>query len=81
VSDVALLSAAEVAVRLKVKAPYVYRLGRDGHLPRVVLPGDVVRFHPDDVDAFIDGKRHDRPAARARPTVRSRPNSEIPPRF
>lgn len=42
----------------------VWKLGREGRLPRIVLGHRTVRFDPDDVDAYINGKReprYDRP--------------------
>ena len=56
----ALLDASEVAKRLRVSRPYIYRLVELNLLQAVAwaVPGQVkarkvIRFHPDDVAAFI----------------------------
>ncbi len=62
-----LLTAAEVAERLGFTERYVWRLGREGVLPRIKLPGrKYVRFAEQDIERFIAGARQ-RPAS-----VRSR---------
>ena len=63
--QVRLLTAAEVAERLGYTERYVWRLGREGVLPRIKVPGrKYVRFDEDDVERFIDGGRAAvRPAA------------------
>jgi excisionase family DNA binding protein len=55
-----LLDASEVARRLRVSRPYIYRLVELNLLQAVAwaVPGKakarlVIRFHPDDVAAFI----------------------------
>ena len=74
-----LLTAAEVAERLGFTERYVWRLGREGVLPRIKLPGrKYVRFAEEDVERFIAGAR-ERPAS-----VRSRrpaPVHAAPRRF
>jgi excisionase family DNA binding protein len=61
-----LLTAAEVAERLGFTERYVWRLGRDGVLPRIKLPGrKYVRFAEEDVDEFIAAARR-RPGAERR---------------
>ena len=51
-----LLTAAEVAERLGYTERYVWKLGREGVLPRVKLPGrKYVRFPERDVERFIAG--------------------------
>jgi excisionase family DNA binding protein len=53
-----LLTAAEVAARLGYTERYVWKLGREGVLPRVKLPGrKYVRFAEADVEHFIHGAR------------------------
>lgn len=52
-----LLTAEQVAKILGVGVEEVYRLGRDGDLPRIVFSRRMVRFDPDDVQAYIDGRR------------------------
>ena len=57
-----LLTAAEVAERLGFTERYVWRLGREGVLPRIKLPGrKYVRFAEEDVERFVAGAR-ERPA-------------------
>ena len=68
-----LLTAAEVAERLGFTERYVWRLGREGVLPRIKLPGrKYVRFAEEDVERFIAGAR-ERPAS-----VRSRRPALVP---
>ena len=53
-----LLTAAEVAERLGFTERYVWKLGREGVLPRVKLPGrKYVRFAERDVEQFISDSR------------------------
>lgn len=88
-----LLEASEVAEILGVTERYVWRLGRDGELPRIVF-GRHVRYKPAAVDAFIEAHKEGRrpPAARSaprssstrapRPRTRTRRGqTELPPRF
>ena len=58
-NDERLLTAAEVAERLGYTKRYVGKLGREGVLPRVKMPGrKSVRFAPEDVDRFVrEGRR------------------------
>lgn len=59
-----LLTAAEVAERLGYSERYVWRLGREGVLPRIKVPGRTyVRFAEDDIERFIAGGRTERPRA------------------
>lgn len=51
-----LLSAEQVAELLGVSERYVWRLGRDGELPRVNV-GRYVRFDPADLRAFIEQRK------------------------
>lgn len=46
------LSTVEVAERLSVHPRTVTNLARDGRLPGVKV-GRLLRFHPDDLDAFL----------------------------
>jgi excisionase family DNA binding protein len=59
-----LLTAREVGEQLAVSERYVWRLARDGGLPRVEI-GKYVRFREDDVAAFIEVRttRTTRPGA------------------
>jgi excisionase family DNA binding protein len=75
----ALLTAAEVAERLNVTARYVYSLGRKGILPRIILPGDVVRFDEADVDALIEKYRQQK--GQPERLARQRRGPQLPPRF
>jgi excisionase family DNA binding protein len=68
-----LLSAAQVAQILRCTERYVWRLGRDGKLPRVLV-GRKVLFDPADVTAFIAAaKEGPRPRARVLETDDSTP--------
>lgn len=61
-----LLTAAEVAERLGYSERYVWKLGREGVLPRVKVPGrKYVRFCETDVDRFIRALRQGTPPSRA----------------
>jgi excisionase family DNA binding protein len=73
-----LLTAAEVAKRLGFTERYVWKLGREGVLPRVKLPGrKYVRFCEADVDRFVrEGRRM---ADLKRPRVRR--TAPLPSRF
>ena len=49
-----LLTAAQVAERLGYAEHYVWKLGREGVLPRVELPGRrYVRFAAEDVERLV----------------------------
>lgn len=62
-----LLTAQEVAARLKVSPGHVYNLGQQQKLPRVMV-GNAVRFDPADVDRFIaDNRETSRERQAARP--------------
>jgi len=61
VSD--LITARDVAKRLRVSLPYIYKIAAAGRLPciRIPCPGEgqkkeqtLVRFKPEDVDEFIE---------------------------
>lgn len=52
-----LLSARDVAARLKCSIPQVYTWARMRTLPSVKLGDKILRFLPADVQAFIE-KRH-----------------------
>jgi excisionase family DNA binding protein len=55
-TDTTLLDAAQVAEILHVSERYVWRLGREGELSRVELPGRYVRFRRSDVEVFIEDR-------------------------
>ncbi len=60
-----LLTAAEVAERLGYTERYVWKLGREGVLPRVKLPGrKYVRFAEEDVERLVQQGRQASPAVR-----------------
>lgn len=74
-----LLTAAEVAERLGFTERYVWRLGREGVLPRVKLPGrKYVRFCEADVERFV---REGRRTGEAPRTRFSRNVPPLPARF
>jgi excisionase family DNA binding protein len=65
-----LLTAAQVAERLGYTERYVWRLGREGVLPRIKLPGrKYVRFAERDVDRFVTRHRRDAIASGRRPAA------------
>jgi excisionase family DNA binding protein len=73
-----LLTAAEVAKRLGYTERYVWRLGREGVLPRVKVPGrKYVRFCESDVERFV---RASREGARVPVVTRSRTVAVVRPR-
>jgi excisionase family DNA binding protein len=51
-----LLTADEVAEQLRVGKSFIYDQARAGQLPHVKV-GRYVRFHQDDLDAWVDGQR------------------------
>ena len=51
-----LLTADEVAEQLRVGKSFIYDQARAGHLPHVRV-GRYIRFHQDDLDAWVDGQR------------------------
>ena len=61
-----LLTAAEVAERLGYTERYVWKLGREGVLPRVKLPGrKYVRFAEEDVERLVqEGRQASGPSVR-----------------
>jgi excisionase family DNA binding protein len=59
-----LLNPEQVAELLGVSVRYVWRLGRDGELPRIKV-GKYVRFDPVEVDTFIEQRRSGPRARRA----------------
>lgn len=59
-----LLTAEQVAAILSVSERYVWRLGRDGDLPRVQM-GKYVRFDLADVEAFIESRKEQVRGSRA----------------
>lgn len=74
-----LLTAAEVAERLGFSERYVWRLGREGVLPRVKVPGrKYVRFCEADVERFVRDSR--RTAETARPRFAREP-ARLPSRY
>lgn len=52
----ALLTAEEVAKRLRVSPVSIYRWGKAGVLPSVTI-GGVVRFRTADIDAIVSGEK------------------------
>ena len=73
-----LLTAAEVAKRLGYTERYVWRLGREGTIPRVKVAGrKYVRFCEADVERFVREGRRLSSAPRRRPAALS----AAPPRF
>jgi excisionase family DNA binding protein len=57
--DVVLLRPAEVCRMLGVSRSWIYQAAADGLLPSLRLggPHGPLRFHPDDLDAWIDRAR------------------------
>ena len=51
-----MLSARDVADRLAVSTETVLRWARKGDLPAVRLPGGAIRFHPDQLDAWLQAR-------------------------
>jgi len=74
-----LLTAAEVGERLGYAERYVWKLGREGVLPRIKVPGrKYVRFAEEDVERFVrEGRQAGGGGARSR--VGGRP--PLPRRF
>jgi len=69
-----LLTAAEVAERLGFTERYVWKLGREGALPRVKVPGrKYVRFCEADVEQFVRAGRRQAEERRPRAVAPSRP--------
>lgn len=53
-----LLNAQQVRDMLGLRhVNTVYALARSGELPRVVISARAIRFRPEDVEAFIAGRR------------------------
>ncbi len=76
-----LLAAAEVGERLGYPERYVWRLGREGVLPRIKVPGrKYVRFAEEDVEQFVrEGRepgRRCRAACQCPPRIRCRAATE-----
>lgn len=69
-----LLTAAEIGERLGYTERYVWRLGREGVLPRIKVPGRKdVRFAEEDVERFVrEGREPARPVARVVPVSADR---------
>jgi excisionase family DNA binding protein len=77
-----LLTAAEVAERLGYTERYVWRLGREGVLPRIKLPGrKYVRFAESDVERFVESCREQVRAPRPVPARHDLPPFPFPRRF
>ncbi len=53
---VSLMTAEQVAGHLAVSVRHVYELARQGELKSVRI-GRLVRFHPDDVQAWVQARR------------------------
>jgi excisionase family DNA binding protein len=60
-SDGRLLTAAEVAAMLAVPLPHVWRLARRGEIPVVRIGPRLIRFHPNDVELWINRRTSTRP--------------------
>jgi excisionase family DNA binding protein len=52
-----LLTDSEAAELLRLTPRQVARLAKRGELPTVCLPGNELRFDPDDLRAWIDGRK------------------------
>ncbi len=77
-----LLTAAEVAQRLGYTERYVWRLGREGVLPRIKLEGrKYVRFAEEDVERLVREGRQVGPQRRRPPGVAVEPRPALPRRF
>ena len=77
-----LLTAAEVAERLGYTERYVWKLGREGVLPRIKLPGrKYVRFAESDVEAFVASCRESVRPPRPVPARYEPPPAAFPRRF
>ena len=77
-----LLTAAEVAERLGYTERYVWKLGREGVLPRIKLPGrKYVRFAENDVERFVASCREQVRAPRPVPARFEPPPRAFPRRF
>ena len=75
-----LLTAAEVAERLGYTERYVWKLGRQGVLPRIKLPGrKYVRFAEEGVERLVREARQVPAPVRRRAVVRS--PASLPSRF
>ncbi len=76
-----LLTAGEVAERLGYTERYVWRLGREGVLPRIKVPGrKYVRFAEEDVEQFVrEGREPSRPLGRG--VSVAAPRSSLPRRY
>lgn len=73
-----LLTAAEVGERLGYSERYVWKLGREGVLPRVKVPGrKYVRFCEADVERFVQFGRQ----IASEPRSRSAMTRPLPRRF
>jgi excisionase family DNA binding protein len=51
-----ILTAEQLAARWQVTTAWIYRKVREGELPTVPLPGRVVRFRADQIEAFELGQ-------------------------
>ena len=54
-----LLTEKQVAAILKVNAVTLWRMNKDGRLPRHKIGGTVVRYKKSEVDAYINSKGRD----------------------
>ena len=52
-----LLNPREVAERLRTSQSVVETLAREGRIPCVVLPNGAIRFHPADLEAWVNSRR------------------------
>jgi len=52
-----LLNPREAAERLRISRDAVEALAREGRIPCVVLPGGAIRFHPADLEAWVNSRR------------------------
>lgn len=51
------LTADEVAEEFRITAETVYRWAREGELKALDLPGRVVRFRREDIEAILRGEK------------------------
>lgn len=78
-----LMTASEVARRLGYSERYVWKLGREGVLPRVKVPGrKYVRFCEVDVERFVrEGRQASSPMAGGSRPRFARSSPPLPTRF
>ena len=74
-----LLTAKQVAEVLGITVRSVRTLVALGRLPRVDVLDRAVRFHPDDVAAFIESRRSKPRAGRSKPPAAAPAAVPVPP--